>query len=550
MNPIAYTQADGIVTLVMDWPDEPVNKIDALFLPALAETVTRLEADREAIRGVILSSAKKTFCAGADLKAMLAIGPADAAAVFANGEAMKALLRRIEKLGRPVVAAIAGSALGGGWEIGLACHHRVCLNDPRIQLGLPEVTLGLMPGAGGVVRTVRRLGLEAGLSLLAEGKLMKPAEAADLELVELASDAADLMARARAWIATNPAPVQPWDQKGYKLPGGGVASPQIAQMIMAAPAMLIAKTQGVFPAPKAILCAAVEGLAVDFDTACRIESRYFTQLATGPVAKNMIATLFFALNEVKAGASRPAAPASPPLARVGILGAGMMGSGIAWANASRGIDCVLKDVSLEAAETGKALSRQRADQHVERGRMTPAQRDQLLARITTTADATDLAGCELIIEAVPESRELKAQVMREAEPGLTAGALFASTSSTLPISDLAQASTQPAHFVGLHFCSPTDKMQLVEIIAGRETRPATVARAYDYVLQLGLTPIVVNDSRGFYTRRVISKLIGEAVGMVEEGIPPALIERASLMAGFPVGPLALQDKLGLGLGLG
>ena len=549
MNPIRYELAAGIVTLNLDWPDEPVNKIDAAFLPALEATVVRLEAEREAFRGVILTSAKKTFFAGADLKAMLAITPADAAAVFSQCEAIKVLLRRLEKLGRPVVATIAGAALGGGWEIALACHHRVCLSDPKIQLGLPEVSLGLMPGAGGVVRTVRRLGLEASLPLLAEGRLMAPAAAAELGLVELATDAADLLERAHAWIAAHPAPIPPWDAKGYKIPGGGLDNPRLAARISVAPAMLVAKTQGVYPAPKAILCAAVEGLAVDFDTACRIESRYFTQLATGAVAKNMIATLFFGINELKAGASRPQAPASPLPAKVGVVGAGMMGSGIAWANASRGFACVLMDVGLDVAEKGKASCGRLADRHVERGRMTPEQRDQLLARIQPTAAASDLEGCDLIIEAVFENSGLKTQLMRETEPWLAANGVFASNTSTLPISDLARASRQPANVVGLHFFSPVDKMQLVEIVAGRETSPDTVARAYDYVLALGKTPIVVNDARGFYTSRVIGKLLSEAVGMVEEGIPPALIERASLMAGFPVGVLALQDELNLKLAL-
>lgn len=547
MNPIRYQNDVGIVTLTLDRPESSVNKIDELFLPALEATLARLATD--SVSGVIWTSAKKTFLAGADLKAMLSVRPDQAAEVFAQCEALKRALRRFETLGVPVVAAIAGSALGGGWELCLAAHHRVCLNASGIQLGLPEVKLGLLPGAGGVVRTVRTLGLQASFPLLAEGQLLSPAEAADLELVELASDPQDLLARARAWIEAHPDPVQPWDAKGYKVPGGGLASPKIAQMVSVAPAMLIAKTQGVFPAPKAILCAAVEGLAVDFEAACRIESRYFARLATGGVAHNMIATLFFGLNEVKAGASRPPVGKTERFTRVGILGAGMMGSGIAWANASRGFDCVLKDVSLEAAERGKDASRKIAARRVARGKLSNEEREALLARIQPSADVADLAGCDLVIEAVFENSELKARVTRETEAVLTPGAVFASNTSTLPISELALASTRPGDFVGLHFFSPVDKMMLVEIIAGRETSPETVARVYDYVLALGKTPIVVNDSRGFYTSRVIGKLLGEAVGMIEEGIPAALIEHASLMAGFPVGMLALQDELNLKLAL-
>jgi 3-hydroxyacyl-CoA dehydrogenase/enoyl-CoA hydratase/3-hydroxybutyryl-CoA epimerase len=531
----------------MDWPGQEVNTMGQEFAPALAAMLDQIEAERDQVAGVILASAKKTFFAGGDLKWLMSVVPADAPAVFAAIEQIKAQLRRLEKLGKPVVAAIAGAALGGGWELALACHHRVVLDDPAIQLGQPEVTLGLLPGGGGIVRMVRHLGLQAAMPFLAEGKLMRPAEAAQLGLAELAPDRDALLVQARAWIAANPAPEQPWDRKGYKLPGGAPSSPHMAQLLTAAPAVLVDKTQGAYPAPKAILSAAVEGAQVPFEVATRIESRYFVELVTGQVAKNMIGTFFFQLNEVKAGASRPRDVPRWRASRVGVLGAGMMGSGIAYATAARGIPVVLKDTTVEQAERGKSYSAKVTARRVERGQLSPAAQQELLDRIRPTADAADLAGCDLIIEAVFERTELKHQVIRETEPLLAAGGIFASNTSTLPISGLAGAAERPESFVGLHFFSPVDKMQLVEIVKGRRTSAETLARAYDYVQQIGKIPIVVNDSRGFFTSRVIRTFLNEAAAMLSEGVPPAAIERAALLAGFPTGPLALLDEVSLKL---
>lgn len=546
MDHIRYERdKTGIVTLTMDWPGESVNTMNDAYGPAMDEALARLESEHETLAGVILTSAKKTFFAGADLKRILALTPNDAGIVFSAVEQLKAQFRRIELLGRPVVAALNGTVLGGGWELALACHHRIAVNDPRIQLGLPEVTLGLLPGAGGITRMVRLLGLKEAFPYLMEGKLMKPSEAAALSLVELADDSADMMTKARQWIADNPKALQPWDVKGYRIPGGDPRSPAVVQMLTVAPAMAVAKTLGIYPAPKAIMAAAVEGTQVDFETATRVESRYLAQLATGRIAKNMISSFFVELNEIKEGGSRPQGVPGWRASKVGILGAGMMGAGIAYANATKGISCVLKDVSLASAEKGKGYTRLLTDKRVARGRMTSARQQEILDRILPTEASSDLEGCDLIVEAVFEDVALKRQVTEEAEWMMVPGGIFASNTSTLPISLLAKAAKRPANFIGLHFFSPVDKMQLVEIIRGAETSDETLARTYDYVHQLGKIPIVVNDGMGFFTSRVFGRFVSEGVGMLAEGIPAAVIENAALLAGYPVGPLAVTDELSI-----
>ena len=540
--------ADGIVTLTLDAPGEPVNTMTASFQADLASTVERLEAERDQFVGVILTSAKTSFFAGGDLRSLASVQPEDAEAFFRGIEAMKKNLRRIEKLGRPVVAAINGHALGGGLELALSCHHRIAVDDDAIQIGFPEVTLGLLPGAGGVVKSVRLMGLQRALPYLSDGRRITPKEALSAGYVTaLAPDAGAMQPMARAWIAAHPAPLQPWDEPGYRMPGGAPADSQVAGMLAIAPAMLLDKTRGNLPAPEAIMAAAVEGAQVDFDTAMRIESRYLTKLATGQIAKNMINTFFFQLNEVKAGKSRPAAIARQKVTRVGVLGAGMMGAGIAWACASRGIDCVLKDVSETAAEKGKAYSASLLAKRVARGSVSAAQAGETLARIHPTAAVTDLAVCDLIIEAVFESPSLKAAVTRETEAIVSPNTLFASNTSTLPISGLAQASARPDKFIGLHFFSPVDKMQLVEIIRGRQTSDETLARGYDFVLQIGKTPIVVNDSRGFYTSRVFGTYVNEGMALLGEGVSAATIENVGTQIGMPVGPLAVLDEVSLKL---
>lgn len=520
------------------------------FQKALGETLDRLEAEKEAYDGVILRSAKKTFFAGAELKDVMMLTEADGPRMFREIETMKRNFRRLEKLGKPVVALLNGAALGGGWEVALAAHCRICLDDPRIQLGLPEVTLGLLPGAGGVTKTVRVLGLQAAFPYLVEGRIMKPAEAAKLGLLQgLAATPEAQESMAREWITAHPAPMQPWDEKGYRMPGGTPSTPKVAQMLAVAPAMLVEKTRGLYPAPEAIMAAMVEGAGVDFDTALRIESRYLAKLAVGQIAKNMITAFFFNLSAIRSGASRPKDIPRWKPAKVGILGAGMMGAGIAWASASRGIDCVLKDVSEDKAEAGKAWSEKLLAGRVKSGRSTEAEAAAVLARITPAAGVEGLRGCDLIIEAVFEKRELKAQVTKEAKPMLTANGVFASNTSTLPISGLAEASAKPENFVGLHFFSPVDKMRLVEIIKGKKTSAETLAKAYDYVLAIGKTPIVVNDARGFFTSRTFGTFVMEGCAMLEEGIPPAVIENAGRLAGMPVGPLAVVDETSLALSM-
>jgi 3-hydroxyacyl-CoA dehydrogenase/enoyl-CoA hydratase/3-hydroxybutyryl-CoA epimerase len=424
----------------------------------------------------------------------------------------------------------------------------VALDNPSVQLGLPEVTLGLLPGGGGVVRMVRMLGIEKALPYLLEGKKVRPLQALQAGLIDaLASDREDLLAKAREWILANPVAVQRWDVKGYQIPGGTPSSPKVAQMLAIAPSILRSKTQGTMPAPEKILCAAVEGAQVDFDTAHLIETRYFTELTTGQVAKNLIGTFWFQLNEINAGGSRPQGFAPYVTRKVGVLGAGMMGAGIAFVSASAGIDVVLKDISLAAAEKGKAHSAALLDKKVARGQMSIEQRDSVLARIQPTESDADLAGCDLIIEAVFEDRELKARVSLAAQKVVGPDAVIASNTSTLPISGLACAVPDQSKFIGLHFFSPVEKMPLVEIIKGANTSDETLARGFDYVLQIKKTPIVVNDSRGFFTSRVFGTFTNEGIAMLGEGVSAAMIETEARKAGMPVGPLAISDEVSLSL---
>ncbi|HAA55933.1 MAG TPA: 3-hydroxyacyl-CoA dehydrogenase, partial [Myxococcales bacterium] len=491
---------DDIVTLTMDMEGRSVNVINDAFGKGFQQALATLQKEED-LKGVILTSAKKVFLAGADLEQIYE--QTDPKVLFESTEAMKAGLRQLEKLGKPVVAAINGTALGGGYELALACHHRIAIDSDRIKIGLPEVSLGLIPGGGGITRMVRMLGLQASFPYLTEGKQLKPKAAKKAGLIDdLAEDKAQLIEKARAWIHANPKAHNPWDGEKFRIPGGDPRRPAIAQMLAIAPAIMKKKTFGNYPAAQAIMNAAVEGAYVDFDTASRIESRYFVQVATGQTSKNMINTFWFQLNKVNAGESRPKDIPRQETKKVGVLGAGMMGHGIAYVSAFAGIEVVLKDVSRERAEEGKAKIEKLLNKRVSRGRMTEEKRDSILQRITPTGDAKDLQGCDLIVEAVFENRELKAKVTKEAEAEMLGDGVFASNTSTLPISGLAEASVRPEKFVGLHFFSPVEKMKLVEIITGEKTSPETLAKAFDYVLQIKKVPIVVNDSRGFYTSRV------------------------------------------------
>ena len=548
MSAIQYLKNDdGIIILTLDSPNQSANTMNADFRVALENIVSKLKSETS-ITGIIFRSAKKTFFAGGDLDELIQSRLEDATPFFEMIQKMKAEFRYIETLGVPVVAALNGTALGGGWEIALGCHARIALNDPKTKFGLPEVTLGLLPGGGGIVRMVRLLGLQNAFPFLMEGKQFGVDKAKSLGLIQdTAETSEELMDKAIAWVKEHPKSQQPFDVKGYKIPGGDPKTPVVAQMLAIAPAMLRDKTKGCYPAPEAIMAAAVEGAQVDVDTALTIESRYFTYLATGQVSKNMIGTFWHGLNAIKAGASRPKDVAKWQASKVGVLGAGMMGAGIAYSTAIKGVPVVLKDVSVENAEKGKAYSQKLLDKKVSQGRMTAEKRDQVLSLITATASVEDLKGCDLIIEAVFENQELKAKVTQEAEAFLVEGGVMASNTSTLPITGLANASKDQANFIGLHFFSPVDKMQLVEIIKGKNTSAETLAKAYDYVQQIGKIPIVVNDSRGFFTSRVFGTFVQEGLRLLHEGVHPARIEMAALKAGMPVGPLAIQDEVALTL---
>ncbi len=548
--------ADKIVTLLLDDPQSSANMMNERYATGMAAALDKLEADATSgdLTGVILASAKKTFFAGGDLVMLKSVQPEDAGRFFEQIETLKAQLRRLEQIGKPVVAALNGAALGGGMEIALAAHHRIAVDNPTAKFGFPEVTLGLLPGGGGVTRTVRMLGLQSALmDWLMQGQQRGPTQAKEKGLVDdIVDTPGELLPAARAWILANTSDVdaatQPWDRAGYRMPGGTPSSPKLAQFLPAFPANLRKQLKGAaYPAPRAILSAAVEGAQVDADTASRIESRYLTSLATGQIAKNMIQAFFFDLQEISSGSLRPQNVETSKVSRVGVLGAGMMGAGIAYAGATRGIDVVLKDVSAAGAEKGKSHSARLLEKKVSRGQMTPAARDEVLARITPTDQASGLKGCDAVIEAVFEDADLKAKVFAQAQTVLGEDALLCSNTSTLPITSLAESVTRPADFVGLHFFSPVDKMKLVEIIRGEQTSDEALARAVDLVQQIGKVPIVVNDSRGFYTSRVFGTLILEGVALVEEGMDPATIERAATMAGFPAPPLAMLDEVSLSL---
>lgn len=539
---------DGILTLTIDMPGQSANTMNSDFREALTATVQKVEGDVATINGIIITSAKDTFFAGGDLNELIQVTNENADEFYHTILELKGQMRKLETLGKPVVAAMNGTALGGGYELCLASHRRIVLDDPGIKIGLPEVTLGLLPGGGACVRLPRLIGLEKAFPYLMEGKQIDPQTALKEGMVdELAFSKEELLQKSRDWIKANPESKQPWDQKGFKIPGGGPNHPAMAQRLAIAPAMLKEKTKGCYPAPERIMSAAVEGANVDVDTADRIEARYFTEITCSPIAKNMIHTFWFGLNAIKAGGSRPDTPEKSKVKKVGILGAGMMGAGIAYVSANRGIEVVLKDVSSENAEKGKAYSDKLLAKKVSRGQLDEAGKQKVLDRINATENADDLAGCDLIIEAVFEDSDLKAKVTQEAEPHLAEGGIFASNTSTIPITQLARASSNAQKFIGLHFFSPVDKMPLVEIIKGEQTDDETLARAFDYVMQINKTPIVVNDSRGFFTSRVFGTFVNEGITLLSEGFHPASVENAGLLAGMPVGPLAICDEVSLTL---
>lgn len=533
----------NIVTITLDMVGQPVNLMNADFDTILTEFTTRLEGETS-LTGAIITSAKETFFAGGDLEELGSVENGAEDIIYKRIEALKANFRKLERLGKPVVAALNGSALGGGLELALACHGRIALNTPKAEFGLPEVTLGLLPGAGGVTRLVRMMGLEKALPYLSEGRRLRAKQAQEAGwITALADNGEEMLALARDFIHNNSGIQQPWDIKGYKIPGGTPNHPKIAQMLMVAPSMMRAKTRGLMPAPELILQCMVEGAQVDFDTACRIESRALIQLLVHPVAKNLIATFFFGLNALNAGASRPANIPKTVVNKVGILGAGMMGAGIAYAAAQAGIEVVLKDVTLAAAEKGKAYSTGLMDKAIQKGRATDAKKAALLNLILPTENITDLSDCDLIIEAVFEEESLKAQVTAETEAVLAEDVIYATNTSTLPITMLADASRDPSRYIGLHFFSPVDKMPLVEIITGAKTSPETLAAAFDFTQQIKKIPIVVNDNLGFFTSRVFGTYMDEGVQLLREGVSPVLIDNLAKLTGMPVGPLTVMDEV-------
>ena len=551
MSTIKWEQdSDGVVVLTLDDPNQSANTMNEAYKASMSATVDRLEAEKDSITGVVLTSAKKTFFAGGDLNDLKKARKEDAAEVATMVRELKRDLRRLETLGKPVVAAINGAALGGGLEIALATHYRVIVDDSKAVLGFPEVQLGLLPGGGGVTRSVRMFGIaNALLQLLLQGQRLRPDKSLELGLVnEVVGSRDELVPAAKKWIAANPEAVQPWDVKGYKIPGGTPSTPALAANLPAFPANLRKTIKGAnYPAPHHIMAAAVEGAQVDFDSAIEIEGRYFVDLVTSQVAKNMIQAFFFDLQKVNGDRDRPEGLEPTSVKKVVVLGAGMMGAAIAYVSAKAGIEVVLKDVSQEAADKGKGYSEKLVAKGVERGKTTQEKGDKLLSLITATTDASAAEGADLVIEAVFEDPEVKREVMAEIEPFLADDALLGSNTSTLPITSLAENVSRPADFIGLHFFSPVDKMPLLEIIKGEKTSDAALYRALDFAKQIGKTPIVVNDSRGFFTSRVIGTFINEGISMLAEGIPAPSIEQASSQAGYPAPVLQLSDELNLKL---
>lgn len=536
----------GIVELVFDQPGSSVNTMGMDYDAAMKAAVVELQGMVAAggVSGVYVCSGKPgQFFAGGDIKEMLESDlnppPERKQELFEGILAAKVPLRTLETLGVPVAVGINGAALGGGFEIALACHFRIALSG--VDIGLPEAQIGLMPGAGGVVRTTRLVGMQEAIGLISQGTRLKSENALEKGLIhEIAADEAAMRERAHAWLLANPTARQPWDSEGYRIPGGGPEHKANQGLMMLGPVNVMNQTKGVMPAQKAIFAAVVDCARVDFDTAQKIEARYFLSLLLDQTARNMMTAFFVQMSAIAKGASRPSGIPRRKVRTLGILGAGQMGAGIAYAAARRGIVAILKDVDLAAAERGKDYARQACAKN---RRMSDAEREGLLGLIRTTEDYADLTGCDAVIEAVFENRDIKAAVTRDVEAVLGHEALFASNTSALPITELAEASVRPANFIGMHFFSPADRMPLVEIICGEQTGDTALAAAFDLAQQLGKTPIVVNDAPGFFTTRVIGKTVSQGARMVLEGINPVLIEAAARANGSPVGPLAAIDEV-------
>jgi 3-hydroxyacyl-CoA dehydrogenase/enoyl-CoA hydratase/3-hydroxybutyryl-CoA epimerase len=552
------TDSDGVATLTWDVAGKSMNVMSTEGFSLLDTLVGQALAD-PAIKGIILTSAKKDFAGGMDLNIIARMKDGGAQGIFDGVTRIHGILRRIERAGmdpktlkggKPIVAALPGTALGIGLELPLACHRIIAADNPKAKIGLPEIMVGIFPGAGGTTRLVRKLGALAAAPFLLEGKLSDPRAAKAAGLIDEVVAPEALLSRAKEWVlaATESDLVKPWDAKGYKMPGGTPYQPAGFMTFVGASAMVLGKTMGVYPAAKALLSAVYEGALVPFDTGLRIEARWFTGVLLNPSSGAMIRSLFINKEALEKGAVRPAQP-DQAVRRLGVIGAGMMGAGIAYVAANAGIDVVLIDATQEAADRGLAHSEDLLDKGIQRRKVTPEQKAEVLGRILATTDYAALSGCDLIVEAVFEDPKVKAEVTARVEAATGPDCIFATNTSTLPISSLAKASQRPDQFIGIHFFSPVDKMMLVEIIRGKATGDRAVAKALDFVRQVRKTPIVVNDARFFYANRCIIPYINEGIRMVAEGVEPALVENAAKLVGMPLGPLQLVDETSIDLGV-
>ncbi len=549
---------DGIALITWDMADRSMNVITTAVIEELGALVDKVSADA-AIKGVVVTSGKDAFCGGADLTMLEGMGAmfanlvrtkgeeAAAAFVFEESRKLSQAYRRIETCGKPWVCALNGTAMGGGFEFALACHHRIATDNPKTRLGLPEIKVGLFPGAGGTQRVARMMPPADALQFLLKGEQLKVDRAKAMKLIDAVVPQADLIKAAKDWIKAGGKAKAPWDTEGFRLPGGPVYSKAGMMTFPAANAIYRRETYDNYPAARAILQVVYEGLQVQFDTALRIESRWFAKILRSPEAAAMIRSLFVSMQELNKGARRPANEPPTSLKKIGIVGAGFMGAGIAQVSAAAGLQVVIVDRDQETADKGKAGLHKALSDRVMKGRMKGAERDEWLARIAPTADYAALKDCDLVIEAVFEDRKVKSEVIAKIQAVIGEKAIFASNTSTLPISSLASEFKDPARFIGIHFFSPVDRMMLVEIILGKQTGNKALAAALDYVRVIRKTPIVVNDSRGFYTSRVVGTYIREGHLMLTEGVPAAMIENVGRMAGMPVGPLALNDEVAVDL---
>ncbi|MCV2893125.1 3-hydroxyacyl-CoA dehydrogenase NAD-binding domain-containing protein [Lentibacter sp. XHP0401] len=551
--------AEGIATITWDTEGKSMNVMSIQGFSDLSDMVDDALAD-DAVKGIIITSGKEgSFAGGMDLNVIAKMkddaGDDPAKGLFDGVMNMHAVLRKIERAGmdpktnkggKPIACVMPGTALGIGFEIPLSCHRTFVANNPKAKIGLPEIMVGIFPGAGGTTRLVRKLGAMAAAPFLLQGKLSDPAKAKQAGLIDEVSD--DPMADARAWVLSEPNIVKPWDEKGYKMPGGAPYHPAGFMTFLGASVMVHSETQGAFPAAKALLSAVYEGALVPFDTALKIETRWFVHTLLNPSSSAMIRSLFINKEALEKGAVRPADVPDQKVRKIGVLGAGMMGAGIALVSAQAGMEVVLIDRDQAAADKGKAYTATYMDKGIARKKATPEKKEEMLARITATPDLDALKGCDLIIEAVFEDPAVKAEMTKKVEAVIPEDCIFASNTSTLPITDLAKASARPEQFIGIHFFSPVEKMLLVEIIKGEKTGDRAVAKALDYVRQIRKTPIVVNDARFFYCNRCIIPYINEGLRMITEGVSPSLIDNAARQLGFPVGPLQLNDETSIDLG--